>query len=55
MILDREAAPPGASTAAGRRRPGRVRWRRFGAMLGISGAVTGLITTTAGTRSVTVQ
>jgi hypothetical protein len=43
MILDREAAPPGASTAAGRRRPGRVRWRRFGAMLGVSGAVTGAL------------
>ena len=42
MILNREAAPPGASTAAGRR-PGRVRWRRFGAMLGISGVLTGTL------------
>lgn len=42
MILDREAASAGAP-AAGRRRPGRVRWRRFGAMLGISGVITGTL------------
>jgi Family of unknown function (DUF6230) len=42
MIVDREAAPSGAP-AAGRRRPGRVRWRRFGAMLGISGVITGTL------------
>ena len=42
MILDREPAPPGAATAA-RRRPGRVRWRRFGAMLGLSGVLTGTL------------
>jgi uncharacterized protein DUF6230 len=47
MTLNSEAGPPAGAppTTAhpARPRPGRVRWRRFGAMLGISGVITGTL------------
>jgi hypothetical protein len=42
MTFDSEAGQPGPRPPA-RRRQGRVRWRRFGAMLGISGVITGTL------------